>query len=72
MPKMFITGFIATENKEICVIKISKGEYPLFLKTTDKNGKQIEKFYIRSGNSSQEIASLSEINNYINVRFTKE
>ncbi|MEN8193126.1 MAG: ATP-binding protein [Bacteroidota bacterium] len=65
-------SFIVIENKEICVIKIAKGEYPLFLKTTDKNGKQLEKFYIRSGNSSQEITSLSEINNYINVRFKEE
>ncbi|VAX21968.1 hypothetical protein MNBD_IGNAVI01-385 [hydrothermal vent metagenome] len=65
-------NFITIDNKEICVIKIEKGEYPLFLKTTDKNGKQIEKFYVRSGNSSQEIGSLTEINDYIKVRFNSE
>ena len=65
-------GFIDVEDKEVCVIKIAKGEYPLFLKTTDKNGNQLEKFYVRSGNSSQEINSLTEINNYINVRFNRE
>jgi hypothetical protein len=65
-------GFIDMEDKEVCVIKIAKGEYPLFLKTTDKNGNQLEKFYVRSGNSSQEINSLTEINNYINVRFNRE
>ena len=59
------------DNEEVCVIKITKGEYPLFLKTTDKNGKQLEKFYVRSGNSSQEINSLTEINNYITVRFNR-
>lgn len=65
-------NFITIDNKEICVIKIEKGEYPIFLKTTDKNGKPIEKFYVRSGNSSQEIESLTEINNYIKVRFNSE
>ena len=65
-------SFITIDEKEICVIKIAKGDYPLFMKTTDKNGKQQEKFFIRSGNSSQEIDTLTEINNYINVRFNKE
>lgn len=65
-------SFLNIDGKEICIIKIAKGDYPLFLKTTDKNGKQIEKFFVRSGNSSQEINSLTEINNYINVRFNKE
>ena len=65
-------SFITMDDKEVCVIKIAKGEYPLFLKTTDKNGKQLEKFYVRSGNSSQEINSLTEINNYINARFNRE
>jgi len=65
-------NFITIDNREVCVIKIAKGEYPLFLKTTDKNGKQIEKFYVRSGNSSQEIESLTEINDYIKVRFNSE
>ncbi|MCK5457933.1 MAG: ATP-binding protein, partial [Melioribacteraceae bacterium] len=65
-------SFITMNDKEVCVIKITKGEYPLFLKTTDKNGKQLEKFYVRSGNSSQEINSLTEINNYINARFNRE
>ena len=65
-------SFLILDGKEICVIKISKGEYPLFLKTSEKNGNKIEKFYIRSGNSSQEITTLTEINNYIRVRFKKE
>ncbi len=62
-------SFLTLDDKEICIIKIAKGEYPLFLKTSDKNGNKIEKFYIRSGNSSQEISTLTEINNYIGVRF---
>lgn len=62
-------SFLNIEEKDICIIKIAKGEYPLFLKTTDRNGNKIEKFYIRSGNSSQEITTLTEINNYLGVRF---
>lgn len=65
-------SFLALDKKDVCIIKIAKGEYPLFLKSADKNGKQIEKFFVRSGNSSQEIDSLTEINNYINVRFNVE
>ena len=65
-------SFIEVENIEVCVIKIKKGEYPLFFKTKDKDGKNLEKFFIRSGNSSQEITSLSEVNTYINARFNKD
>mgnify|MGYP000241719086 CR=1 FL=1 len=65
-------SFLTVDKNDICIIKIAKGEYPLFLKTTDKNGNKIEKFYIRSGNSSQEITTLTEINNYISVRFKTE
>lgn len=64
-------NFLSIDEKDICIIKIAKGEYPLFLKTADKNGAKIEKFFIRSGNSSQEITTLTEINNYIGVRFNK-
>jgi len=65
-------NFLTIDEKDICIIKIAKGEYPLFLKTADKNGAKIEKFFIRSGNSSQEITTLTEINNYIGVRFKKD
>jgi hypothetical protein len=70
--RKIVISFLTIEDKEICVIKIAKGDYPLFLKTADKNGSKIEKFYIRSGNSSQEIKTLTEINNYIGVRFKKD
>ncbi len=69
--RKLVISFLIIDEKDICIIKIAKGEYPLFLKTTDKNGTKIEKFYIRSGNSSQQITTLTEINNYIGVRFKK-
>lgn len=59
------------ENKQICVIQINSSPVPLYLKTKDKQGQPIEKFYVRSGNASQQINSLKEINEYIRRRFGK-
>jgi len=70
--RKLVISFLTIDEKDVCIIKIAKGEYPLFLKTTDKNGAKIEKFYIRSGNSSQQITTLTEINNYIGVRFNQK
>ena len=43
---------------------------PLVLTVKDKNGVQQEKFYVRSGNSSQEL-SLTEMPSYLVERFQK-
>jgi len=59
------------EGKIICVIYITSGDSPLYLKTRNKQGHKVEKFYVRTGNASQEISSLQEINEYINDRFSK-
>jgi hypothetical protein len=57
------------EGKEICAIRIDEGTEPAYITTTDKHGNKTERFYVRSGNSSQEIQSLREINEYISSRF---
>ncbi|EAU53725.1 hypothetical protein SPV1_06284 [Mariprofundus ferrooxydans PV-1] len=62
-----ITFPVVAEN-EICRIDIKRGTRPLYLKVTDKNGVKSEKFYVRSGNSSQEVP-LSELHAYIADRF---
>lgn len=62
---------ICIDQKVICKIKIIPADEPLFLKYKNKNGQFEEKFYVRSGNSSQEISSIAEINDYINSRFKK-
>jgi schlafen family protein len=62
-------GFNNIDNKIVCSIQILSSANPVFLKTKNKQGNEIEKFYVRSGNASQEISSLKEINEYINVRF---
>ena len=67
--KNISVNFPIIEDKEVCVVDIKKGDKPIYTKMTDKNGQKSEKFYVRSGNSSQEIASLAEINSYINGRF---
>jgi len=59
------------DGKTICSIQVAASEKPVFLKTRNKQGNEIEKFYVRSGNASQEISSLKEVNEYINVRFKK-
>ncbi len=75
--KHFGTSYVATnveikfheiEGKEICQVVVSAGDQPMVITTANKNGQQVEKFYVRSGNSSQEIP-LSEMNTYIQSRF---
>ncbi len=56
-------------GKSLCVIRITPSDHPLYLKTKNKNGNDIEKFYVRMGNASQEISSLQEIQQYIKSRF---
>ncbi len=63
--------FAKINDKEICVIRVSKAKEPAYIKI-NKKGRAEEKFYVRSGNSSQEITSLKEINDYIFERFKKE
>jgi len=59
--------FIPINEKEICRIDILKGTKPLYLEVVD-NGQKIDKFYVRSGNTSQELG-VKEISEYINSRF---
>ena len=61
--------FPVIEGREICAIRIIEGTDPVYITTTDKHGNKTERFYVRSGNSSQEIQSLKEITDYITSRF---
>ncbi len=58
-------------HKMICKIKVLATNEPIYLKFKNKNGLVEEKLFVRSGNSSQEIKSMSDINDYINTRFKK-
>ena len=60
--------FNKINDSEICIIDILKWKKPLYLESKDKNGQRSKKFYIRSGNTSQELG-LDEISDYITSRF---
>ena len=75
--KSFGVGFAATgisvtfpavAGKEICKIEIKRAITPQYLTITDKNNSKVEKFFVRSGNSSVELA-LKEITPYVQARF---
>lgn len=61
--------FPVIDGMTICVIQIAASATPVFIKVKNKQGQDVEKFYVRSGNASQEITSLKEINEYTNMRF---
>ncbi len=65
-----LMSFPVFNDKTICSIQIKASSTPVFLKSKNKQGQEIEKFYVRSGNASQEIASLKEVNEYIKIRFS--
>lgn len=60
--------FPVIDQKVICRINIKASSEPIFVEIA-KNSNKTERFYLRSGNTSQEITSLSEMNNYIKDRF---
>jgi uncharacterized protein with ParB-like and HNH nuclease domain len=63
-------SFPEIDEKEICMLEIKAGLKPLYTTVTDNNGNKSQKFYVRSGNSSQEVA-LNEIAEFITKRFDK-
>ena len=65
-----LMGFPVFDDETICSIQIKASTNPVFLKSKNKQGLEMEKFYVRSGNASQEIASLKEVNEYIKIRFS--
>jgi len=61
--------FPVVNQKVICRIDVISGNDPVFVEI-NKKGTKSERFYLRSGNTSQEIVSLREINDYIKDRFS--
>lgn len=60
--------FPIVNDVEICEIDIKAGKAPLYCEWNDKNGSTQKKFYVRSGNSSQEL-DIEETASYIKKRF---
>lgn len=63
-----VSFHVIREEVEVCKIDIPKGNKPLYLNVADKDGQKNEKFYVRSGNTSQELG-ISEASEYISSRF---
>jgi len=61
-------NFPIVNTMEICEIDIKSGTIPLYCEVQDKNGKIEKKFYVRSGNTSQEF-DIQETASYISKRF---
>jgi len=61
--------FPSINNSQICLVRVKKGDRPLFTCVTDRSGQKVEKFYVRSGNSSREFARMAEAMDYISTRF---
>lgn len=71
--KVFVTSclsidFTESGEYEICKIEVKRGERPVFLEFSDKNGKKTKKFFVRIGNSSQEL-QIDEASAYIKSWF---
>lgn len=66
--KKLVINFPSLEGKDICQIEISQASEPLIIKLKDNNGQTVEKFFVRSGNSSQEIP-LSQMKSNLQARF---
>jgi predicted HTH transcriptional regulator len=60
--------FPIVNDAEICEIDIKASNKPLYLEVADKNGAVQKKFYIRSGNTSQEL-DIQETASFIIKRF---
>jgi hypothetical protein len=70
--KHLLIHFPEFNGKIICVLQVSVSDKPLYLKVKNKQGHEVEKFYVRSGNASQEITLLKEINEYVAGHFKVE
>jgi len=60
--------FPTIDDEEICEIKVEAGSAPLYIDVISKSGLKQRKFFVRSGNSSQDL-DIDEAASYIQSRF---
>ncbi len=70
----FVTSYLdisfpAIDSAEISQVVIRPASKPIVTKFKDSNGRLIERFFVRSGNSSQEIP-MSQMQTYLQERFS--
>ncbi|KHE91950.1 MAG: DUF262 domain-containing protein [Candidatus Scalindua rubra] len=63
-------SFPEVDDKELCLVEIIPGLKPLYTTISDSNGNKSQRFYVRSGNSSQEVG-IEEVAEFILKRFEK-
>ena len=56
------------DELEVCQVDVALARKEIVIKVKDKSGQWVEKFYVRSGNASQELSG-SEMITYIKSRF---
>lgn len=61
-------SFPGVDDKEICMVEVKSGHKPIYTEISDKNGVKAKKFFVRRGNSSNEL-SIDEISDYVARRF---
>ena len=62
-----VVRFPDVDGKDVGQVEVSPAKEPMIVRMKDKNGQSVEKFYVRSGNSSQEI-TMSEMSAYVKDR----
>lgn len=67
-PSAIQIQFPIVDENEICMVDIEPGKSPLYLDVTSKSGIKQRKFFVRSGNSSQDF-DIDEAAAYIQRRF---
>lgn len=60
--------FKIINDLDVCKIEIGQTNEPIILQVLDTNGQKVEKFYVRSGNTSIELP-LSQVKSYFAERF---
>ena len=60
--------FPVIDEEEICVINIEAGNAPMYVDTITRSGPKQKKFFVRSGNTSQDL-DINEATAYIRNRF---
>ena len=67
-PRSIQVHFPTIDEEEICVIDIEAGNVPMYIDTVNKSGLRQKKFFVRSGNASQDL-DIDEATTYIQNRF---
>jgi hypothetical protein len=61
-------SFARHDEAEVCRIDVERARQPTFVSTADRSGAVAERFFVRSGNSTQELTP-SECARYIRDHF---